>query len=112
IRTYDITMWLSGRVEDLTIRLSSEPPLPQEDLLALVTAGSTRAALGSSRAPPAERGSAGPGQGGLDSGRAGELRRLDVCRRSRSAHDARAAGARAERAPRGRPWVWQDRHGA
>jgi translocation and assembly module TamB len=48
IRTYDITMRLSGRVEDLTIRLSSEPPLPQEDLLALVTLGSTRAELGSS----------------------------------------------------------------
>jgi translocation and assembly module TamB len=48
IRTYDITMRLSGRVEDLTIRLSSEPPLPQEDLLALVTVGSTRAELGSS----------------------------------------------------------------
>jgi translocation and assembly module TamB len=48
IRTYDVTMWLSGRVEDLTIRLSSEPPLPQEDLLALVTLGSTRAELGSS----------------------------------------------------------------
>ena len=41
-------MWLSGRVEDLTIRLSSEPPMPQEDLLALVTLGSTRAELGSS----------------------------------------------------------------
>jgi autotransporter translocation and assembly factor TamB len=48
IRTYDVTMWLTGRVEDLTIRLSSEPPLPQEDLLALVTLGSTRAELGSS----------------------------------------------------------------
>lgn len=48
IKTYDVTMWLSGRVEDLTIRLSSEPPLPQEDLLALVTLGSTRAELGSS----------------------------------------------------------------
>ena len=48
IKTYDVTMWLSGRVEDLTIRLSSEPPLPQEDLLALVTLGSTRAEMGSS----------------------------------------------------------------
>jgi autotransporter translocation and assembly factor TamB len=48
IRTYDVTMWLTGRVEDLSIRLSSEPPLPQEDLLALVTLGSTRAELGSS----------------------------------------------------------------
>jgi autotransporter translocation and assembly factor TamB len=50
IRTYDITMWLRGRADDLTIRLSSEPPLPQEDLLALVTLGATRAELGSSGA--------------------------------------------------------------
>jgi autotransporter translocation and assembly factor TamB len=50
IRTYDITMWLTGRADDLTIRLSSEPPLPQEDLLALVTVGATRAELGSSGA--------------------------------------------------------------
>ena len=50
IRTYDITMWLSGRADDLTIRLSSEPPLPQEDLLALVTLGATRSELGSSGA--------------------------------------------------------------
>jgi translocation and assembly module TamB len=50
IRTYDVTMWLSGRPDDLTIRFSSEPPLPQEDLLALVTLGATRAELGSSGA--------------------------------------------------------------
>ncbi len=50
IRTYDVTMWLRGRADDLTIRLSSEPPLPQEDLLALVTLGATRAELGSSGA--------------------------------------------------------------
>jgi translocation and assembly module TamB len=50
IRTYDITMWVSGRADDLTIRLSSEPPLPQEDLLALVTLGATRSELGSSGA--------------------------------------------------------------
>lgn len=48
IRTYDVTMWLTGRADDLTIRLSSEPPLPQEDLLALITLGATRAELGSS----------------------------------------------------------------
>jgi hypothetical protein len=48
IRTYDVTMWLSGRADDLKIRLASEPPLPQEDLLALVTLGATRAELGSS----------------------------------------------------------------
>jgi autotransporter translocation and assembly factor TamB len=48
IRTYDVTMWLSGRADDLTIRLASEPPLSQEDLLALVTVGSTKTELGSS----------------------------------------------------------------
>ena len=48
IRTYDVTMRLTGRVDDLSIRLTSEPPLPQEDLLALVTLGATRAELGSS----------------------------------------------------------------
>jgi translocation and assembly module TamB len=48
IRTYDVTMWLQGRAEDLTIRLASEPPLAQEDLLALVTVGATKSELGSS----------------------------------------------------------------
>jgi autotransporter translocation and assembly factor TamB len=50
IRTYDVTMWLIGRVDDLTVRLASEPPLPQEDLLAMVTLGATRAELGASGA--------------------------------------------------------------
>jgi len=48
IRTYDVTMWLSGRAEDLTIRLASEPPMSQEDLLALVTVGATKTELGES----------------------------------------------------------------
>jgi translocation and assembly module TamB len=48
IRTYDVTMGLTGRADDLTIRLTSEPPLPQEDLLALVTLGQTREELGNS----------------------------------------------------------------
>ncbi len=48
IRTYDVTMSLTGRPEDLAIRLTSEPPMPQEDLLALVTLGATRAELGRS----------------------------------------------------------------
>ena len=48
IRTYDVTMGLTGRADDLTIRLTSEPPLPQEDLLALVTLGQTREELGKS----------------------------------------------------------------
>jgi translocation and assembly module TamB len=50
IRTYDVTMEATGRLEDLTIRLSSVPPLPQEDLVALVTFGKTRAELGASAA--------------------------------------------------------------
>ena len=45
IRTYEVTMWLSGRADDLTIRLASEPPMSQQDLLALVTVGATRAEL-------------------------------------------------------------------
>jgi translocation and assembly module TamB len=48
IRTYDVTMGLTGRADDLTIRLTSEPPLPQQDLLALVTLGQTREELGTS----------------------------------------------------------------
>ena len=48
IRTYDVTMGLTGRADDLTIRLTSEPPLPQADLLALVTLGQTREELGNS----------------------------------------------------------------
>jgi translocation and assembly module TamB len=48
IRTYDVTMELTGRADDLTIRLTSEPPLPQADLLALVTLGQTREELGHS----------------------------------------------------------------
>jgi translocation and assembly module TamB len=48
IRTYEVTMWLSGRADDLTIRLASEPPMSQQDLLALVTVGATRAELDTS----------------------------------------------------------------
>jgi translocation and assembly module TamB len=48
IRTFDVTMWLSGRADDLTIRLASEPPMSQNDLLALVTVGSTATELGQS----------------------------------------------------------------
>jgi autotransporter translocation and assembly factor TamB len=48
IRTYDVTMGLTGRADDLTIRLTSEPPMPQADLLALVTLGQTREELGNS----------------------------------------------------------------
>jgi translocation and assembly module TamB len=45
IREYDVTVRVSGRADQLDIRLSSTPPLPQEDLLALVAFGATRAEL-------------------------------------------------------------------
>jgi hypothetical protein len=45
IREYDVTVRVSGRTDQLDIRLSSTPPLPQEDLLALVAFGATRAEL-------------------------------------------------------------------
>jgi autotransporter translocation and assembly factor TamB len=48
IREYDVTMNLQGRADELRMQLSSTPPLPQEDLLALVTFGVTRAELGES----------------------------------------------------------------
>lgn len=48
IRDYEVTMNLEGRADELQVRLSSTPPLPQEDLLALVTFGVTRAELGES----------------------------------------------------------------
>ena len=45
IRQYDVTARVSGRTDRLDVRLSSTPPLPQEDLLALVAFGATRAEL-------------------------------------------------------------------
>ncbi len=45
IREYDVTVRVSGRTDQLDVRLSSTPPLPQEDLLALVAFGATRAEL-------------------------------------------------------------------
>ena len=45
IREYDVTARVSGRTDRLDVRLSSTPPLPQEDLLALVAFGATRAEL-------------------------------------------------------------------
>jgi hypothetical protein len=42
IREHDVTVHLSGRAENLTVRFSSTPPLPQEDLVALVTLGMTQ----------------------------------------------------------------------
>ena len=45
IREYDVTARVTGRMDRLDVRLSSTPPLPQEDLLALVAFGATRADL-------------------------------------------------------------------
>jgi autotransporter translocation and assembly factor TamB len=45
IRQYDVTARVSGRTDRLDVRLSSTPPLSQEDLLALVAFGVTRAEL-------------------------------------------------------------------
>jgi translocation and assembly module TamB len=39
INPYDVRMRLSGRTDELTVRLSSRPPLPEEELLSLVTLG-------------------------------------------------------------------------
>ncbi len=39
IRTYEVTMRLSGRLDELDVRFSSQPPLPEKQLLALVTLG-------------------------------------------------------------------------
>jgi autotransporter translocation and assembly factor TamB len=45
IRDYDVTARVSGRVDSLEVTLRSIPPLSQEDLLALVAFGATRAEL-------------------------------------------------------------------
>ena len=42
IRTYQVTIRLTGRSDNLNVRFSSLPSLPQEDLLTLVTFGVTR----------------------------------------------------------------------
>jgi hypothetical protein len=47
---YDITMNLSGFADDLSVRFASTPPLPEEDLLSLVTFGVTRAGFAASPA--------------------------------------------------------------
>jgi translocation and assembly module TamB len=45
IQAYDVTLHLTGRSEDLQVRLSSTPPLPEEDVLSLIAFGTTRAQL-------------------------------------------------------------------
>jgi translocation and assembly module TamB len=45
IREYDVTVQMRGRSSDLVVRLSSSPSLAQDDLLALISFGATRAEL-------------------------------------------------------------------
>jgi translocation and assembly module TamB len=58
IQGYDVTVRMKGRVEDLEMRLSSSPPLPQDDLLSLVAFGQTAAQVGKSGAGTAVAGEA------------------------------------------------------
>lgn len=46
IRDHDITLHLTGRSENLEVRFTSSPPLPEEDVLSLVAFGVTREQLG------------------------------------------------------------------
>jgi len=46
IKQYDVTLHLSGRLDELTFRFSSVPPLKQQELLSLVTTGTTAATAG------------------------------------------------------------------
>jgi hypothetical protein len=86
IRTYDVTMWLSGRADDLRIRLSSEPPLPQED--------SARA--GHARRVPAP--SSAPRRARLRRrGRADSLERAARQRHERSQPSTSSSSARTKR---------------
>jgi translocation and assembly module TamB len=50
IRTYDVTMRVSGRSEELMVHLSSKPPLPEQEVLALATLGTTSPPTGESGA--------------------------------------------------------------
>jgi autotransporter translocation and assembly factor TamB len=46
IRTWDVRLRITGRADDLEVRMTSTPPLPEEDVLALVAFGATREELG------------------------------------------------------------------
>ena len=48
INEYDVTLRLSGRPDELIVSLSSSPTLPQDDLLLLVTLGTTSREAGKS----------------------------------------------------------------
>ncbi len=43
--TYDITLAITGRLQDPTVELTSEPPLTQPDVVAVLTLGATRGEL-------------------------------------------------------------------
>jgi uncharacterized protein involved in outer membrane biogenesis len=46
IQQYDVTLHISGRLNELVFRFSSVPPLKQQELLSLVTVGTTNATAG------------------------------------------------------------------
>lgn len=46
IQQYDVTLQMSGRLNELVFRFSSVPPLKQEELLSLVTVGTTSPTAG------------------------------------------------------------------
>jgi len=46
IKQYDVTLHLSGRLDELIFRFSSVPPLKQQEVLTLVTLGTTGATAG------------------------------------------------------------------
>jgi translocation and assembly module TamB len=50
IREYEVTVQVSGRLSDLSVRMSSVPRLPPDDLVALVSLGATREELKDSAA--------------------------------------------------------------
>ena len=76
IQTYDVRLAVSGRSDNLEVRLASTPALPDEDLLALVAFGRTREQLARSGAGLVVGEAAGllvrelfgaqPGRAGLD----------------------------------------------
>ena len=45
IQAYDVTLRMTGRAENLEVRLASSPALPEEDVLSLVAFGTTREQL-------------------------------------------------------------------
>jgi translocation and assembly module TamB len=52
IGRYDVRLGVTGRTENLEVRLASSPPLPEEDILSLIAFGATRADLGKGGAGP------------------------------------------------------------